>query len=115
MTRLCGVNPGIDYSPIRWALRDFHQNVTPRVRGTVEAETTATAYEALTEEDRAALLILNAECRFEFSRGLWTITFDYKGDRVQVQYRAGGGYTIHEFFGYYLDHGHSPFLLTGKP
>ena len=38
MTRICGLNPGIDYHPVRWALREFRQDTTPRVRETVEAD-----------------------------------------------------------------------------
>jgi len=111
MTRLCGLNPMIDYTPVKWALRQtVPGGDPPRARATMEAETTVTAYESLADDERAALLLLNAECRFRFSDGSWTIRIDLKGSRYQFAFQAARGYTMKEFIGYLLDHGHCPSL-----
>lgn len=110
MTRICGLNPGIDYHPVRWALREFRQDTTPRVRETVEAETTVTAYEGLSDDDRAALLILNGRAHYRFIDQTWTIQIDLKGQRISFAFQEGHGYTLKSFIGYLLDHGHCPAL-----
>lgn len=113
MTRLCGLNPNIDYTPIQWALRTVFRDpdVPPQVLGTVEAETTVTAYEALSDAERAILLLLNAECHYRFPDQVWTIRIDLHGNRFQFAYQADRGYTLKEFIGYILDHGYCPALV----
>lgn len=100
MTRLCGLNPTIDYTPVKWALSNK----------SVEAETTLTAYEGLAEDERAILVLLNGACVYHFRTGIWSISIDHMGEEICFIYHAGMGYTLKEFIGYFLDHGNFPWL-----
>lgn len=104
MTRLCGLNPMIDYTPVKWAVREN------TVRSTNVAETTVTAYEALMDEDRAILLLLNGNAHYWLGAVAWTIEIDFHGSRYRLVWQDGCGWTLREFIGYLLDHGHPPDL-----
>ncbi len=108
MTRLCGLNPEISYAPVQWAIRG--EEGYPRVRSTIDAETTVTAYEMLDDAVRAVLILINAEAHFEFINRRWNIEIDLKGKRFQFQWGPGYDFTLREFIGYILDHGHCPYL-----
>jgi len=109
MTRLCGLNPMIDYTPVKWALRQTTpRGDPPRVRATTEAETTVTAYESLSEDDRAILLLLKGEAHYRFTDDSWTFRIDYKGQRYQFAWESGREWTLKAFIGYLFDHGHCP-------
>lgn len=106
MTRLCGLNPEMDYGPVSWALRMSMGH--PRVRGDVSAETTVTAWEALPADARAALLLLNAECHYSMASSTWNIDYDLHGERHRVVWSPYADMTIMETLAHILDYGYTP-------
>ena len=106
MTRLCGLNPTIDYSPVKWALR--YSEGCPRVINTFEAETSVTAYESLSDDDRAILLLLNGRFETGYLADTRKITIDFRGKRFEFFFRSGYNHTLKSFIGHLLDYGYCP-------
>jgi hypothetical protein len=125
MPRLCRLNADIDYSPVRDSLDiidryeqqtgsenemrrrlNFHQTYVPPP---LDEEATVTWYEALDNDVRALLCLLNVTLKWHTGINEWKLRFNtHKGFH---QVFCWGSMTREEwiyFLGYCLDHGVAP-------
>jgi hypothetical protein len=123
--RLCPLNPAIDYTPVRDAIRRmerYEENCSSRITKnqsvfelpyqppTVDEETTITFYEMIDPDVRGILCLLGAKIDWIQSIRAWKIRLFVRGQQTFV-YFEGGQATVEEwntFLGYTLTHGHAP-------
>ncbi len=67
-----------------------------------------TAYESLTDEDRAILILLGAACMYSLVRQVWVIQFKWKGQAIYCAYSIRGNTSLKEYLGYFMDWGVFP-------
>jgi hypothetical protein len=125
MSRLCPLNPDIDYGPVRDAVRRMTsweqankdrivQKISvfeiPYEPPPVDDETTVTFFEMMDPDVRAVLCLLDARLDWHQSLRAWKVQLTVRGQRTFVYFEGGQASADdwNTFLGYTLTHGHAP-------
>ena len=108
--RLCGLNPTMDYTPVWWAMMRDDSGRFIVVPSNL-SETTVTAFEGLSDDDRAVLCILHADVEYSFYKHEWKIVFDHSKGEVRLSFQPDAGMSMKEFLGHFLDSFIAPVLM----
>lgn len=128
--RLCVLKPGLDYKPVRNAVRRMQEfeeweathKHSPRdemyfgysvPRGIqippIDAEMTVTRYEALSDDVRGLLSLMNVDLEYLLSVRAWQIKMTVRGKPLQVFLDQGANDEDWKYFlGHVLDEGYAP-------